>query len=64
MSTTGPKPLTHTRQAEAAKPQIKSYTLNAGAGLFLEVNPDGAKYWRYRYTFGGKRGIVRLTYLG
>jgi hypothetical protein len=35
------KPLTHFRQAEAAKPEPKPYKLNAGEGLFIEVNRCG-----------------------
>lgn len=37
------KPLTHTRQAEVAKPEEKTYHLSAGEGLFLEITPDGAR---------------------
>jgi hypothetical protein len=37
-----------------AKPQPKKYTMPAGNGLTLLVMPDGAKYWRLRYRFGGK----------
>ncbi|MGH8491956.1 MAG: hypothetical protein ACRERR_02445 [Moraxellaceae bacterium] len=33
------KPLTHARQVDAAKPEQKTYKLNAGDGLFLEVTP-------------------------
>lgn len=54
------KPLTHARQAEVAKPESKPYTLNAGDGLFLEVQPDGSKYWRFRYTHAGKRGLISM----
>ncbi|MFZ5562344.1 MAG: tyrosine-type recombinase/integrase [Pseudomonadota bacterium] len=54
------KPLTHARQAETAKPEAKPYSLNAGDGLFLEVQPDGSKYWRFRYTHAGKRGLLSM----
>ena len=54
------KPLTHTRQADTAKPETKSYTLSVGNGLALEVLPNGAKRWRYRYSFNGKRGLLSL----
>lgn len=37
-----------------AKPRPKKYKLSAGRGLTLIVMPDGAKYWRLRYRFGGK----------
>jgi len=45
------KPLTHTRQAETAKPEAKPYTLNAGDGLFLKVMPNGTKKWMWRYFY-------------
>jgi integrase len=32
-----------------AKPEDKPYSLQDGNGLYLEVRPSGAKYWRYRY---------------
>ena len=37
-----------------AKPQAKPYKLNDGEGLSLLINPNGSKWWRYRYTFDGK----------
>jgi integrase len=33
----------------AAKAAEKPYSLQDGSGLYLEVRPSGAKYWRYRY---------------
>ena len=32
-----------------AKAEAKPYSLQDGSGLYLEVRPSGAKYWRYRY---------------
>lgn len=32
-----------------AKPTEKPYLLQDGSGLYLEVRPSGAKFWRYRY---------------
>ena len=37
-----------------AKPRAKSYKLTDGAGLYLEVMPSGARYWRMRYRIAGK----------
>ena len=37
-----------------AKPKAKPYKLGDGDGLYLLVNPNGSKWWRYRYTFAGK----------
>lgn len=41
-------PITNT-QADNAKPQAKTYRLNDGNGLQLEVRATGAKLWMYRY---------------
>lgn len=54
------KLLTHAIHAETAKPELKTYHLNAGEGLFLEVQPDGSKYWRFRFTHDGKRGLMSM----
>ena len=32
-----------------AKPTDKPYSLQDGSGLFLQIRPSGAKFWRYRY---------------
>jgi len=41
-----------------AKPKEKPYRLNDGGGLSLLINPNGSKWWRFRYTFNGKeKGI-------
>lgn len=53
-------PLTHSRQAETAKPELKPYKLNAGDGLFLEVTPKGSKRWRLRYFHDGKEKMLSL----
>jgi len=33
-------------QVKNAKPKDKLYRLTDGGGLYLLINPDGAKYWR------------------
>lgn len=38
---------------DKAKPREKKYKLAAGGGLYLEVMPTGAKYWRWKYRSGG-----------
>jgi hypothetical protein len=43
-----------------AKPQAKPYKVSDGKGLFLLVNPDGAKYWRMAYRFAGKQKTLAL----
>jgi hypothetical protein len=37
-----------------AKPRDKAYKLADEKGLYLLVNPNGAKYWKFKYRFGGK----------
>ena len=37
-----------------AKPKAKPYKLADGGGLYLLVNPNGAKYWRLKYRYLGK----------
>lgn len=43
-----------------AKPTGKTVKLSDGGGLVLVVGPKGAKYWRLRYTFGGKENMISL----
>ncbi|MFT3754684.1 MAG: tyrosine-type recombinase/integrase [Pseudoxanthomonas sp.] len=47
------KPLTDIA-ARAAKSKDKPYKLAAGGGLYLEVMPNGSKYWRMKYRFAGR----------
>ena len=54
------KPLTHARQAEAAKPEDKPYMLNASGGLFLQIMPNTSKRWRLRYFYLGKEKMLSL----
>lgn len=42
----------------SAKPEDKAYKLTDGKGLFLLVHPNGSKYWRFRYRFGGKEKML------
>ena len=39
----------------AAQGRDKPYRLTDGGGLYLLVNPDGARYWRMEYRHGEKR---------
>lgn len=41
-------------------PQAKPVKLVDGNGLYLLVQPGGAKYWRYDYRFVGKRKTLAL----
>jgi integrase len=52
-------PLTDTR-IRNAKPTAKTYKLSDGGGMYLLIMPDGARYWRLDYRFGGKRRTLAL----
>ena len=43
-----------------AKPEAKSYKMADGAGMYLEIMPNGSKYWRFKYRFGGKEKRLAL----
>ena len=42
------------------KPSDKSRKLADGNGLYLEVSPNGSKYWRLKYRFVGKEKRLAL----
>ena len=42
------------------KPSDKTITLKDGGGLFLYVEPNHSKRWRYRYQFDGKWCLLSL----
>lgn len=52
-------PLTDAR-VRNAKPTEKAYRLFDGAGLYLEVKPNGSRYWRLKYRLGGKEKLLAL----
>lgn len=52
-------PLTDAK-IKGAKPKDKTYTLIDGDGLYLEVNPKGRKWWRFRYQKDGRRNRLSL----
>lgn len=45
---------------KTAKPKEKPYKLTDGHGMFLEVRPNGARYWRQKYRFSGKEKLLAL----
>ncbi|MBA0188662.1 tyrosine-type recombinase/integrase [Pectobacterium odoriferum] len=49
--------LTDTK-VRSAKPEAKEYSLVDGDGMFLLIHPNGSKYWRFRFRFGGKQHLV------
>ena len=42
------------------KPQDKPYKKSDGDGLYLLVNPNGAKYWRMNYRINGKQKTLAI----
>ena len=50
-------PLTDTA-IRTAKPTDKPYKLSDEKGLFLLIQPNGAKYWRLKYRYGGKEKML------
>lgn len=51
--------LTDTKVRQA-KPAPKAYKLFDGSGLFLHVQPNGARYWRLKYRIDGKEKLLAL----
>jgi integrase len=47
-------------QCRNAKRQPKKYRLFDEGGLYLEVMPNGSKYWRYKYRYEGKEKRLAL----
>jgi len=47
-------------QIKNAKPGNKAKSLFDGGGLYLLIQPNGAKGWRLKYTFGGKPKLMSL----
>ncbi len=43
-----------------AKAKDKPYKLSGGKGMFLLVNTNGSKYWRFKYRYGGKEKLLAL----
>jgi hypothetical protein len=49
-------------KVRSAKPEAKAYKLTDGEGMVLLVHPNGSKYWRLRYRFGGKKMLALGKY--
>ena len=43
-----------------AKPKEKPYKLSDSGGMYLEVMPNGSKYWRLKYRYLGKEKRLAL----
>lgn len=48
------------RAIESANPKAKPYKKSDGGGLYLLVQPNGAKYWRLKYRLAGKEHTLAL----
>jgi hypothetical protein len=44
----------------AAKPDEKRYKLADGGGLYLVVEPNGSKLWRYKYRINGRENVFSI----
>ncbi len=52
-------PLTDT-SIRSAKPKDKTFRLFDSGGLYLEINPAGGKWWRWKYRVGGNEKRLSL----
>ncbi|MDQ3959208.1 MAG: Arm DNA-binding domain-containing protein, partial [Pseudomonadota bacterium] len=43
-----------------AKPTEKPTRLFDGGGMYLLINPNGSRWWRLKYRFGGKEKLLSL----
>lgn len=42
----------------AFEPKLDPYKVSDGKGLYLLVNPNGSRWWRFRYRWAGKQNTV------
>ena len=47
-------------QIRKVKSREKSFKLADGKGLFLVVQPNNSKYWRFRYWFSGREKLLSI----
>lgn len=45
---------------KGAKGKEKPYRLTDGHGMYLEVHPNGSRYWRMKYRFNSKEKVLAL----
>ncbi|MCC6597493.1 MAG: integrase arm-type DNA-binding domain-containing protein [Alphaproteobacteria bacterium] len=45
---------------DAAKPKEKPYKMADGQGMYLEIRPNGSKYWRMAYRIHSKQKLLAL----
>ena len=56
-------PLTDAK-VKNAKAGEKMYRLYDKEGLYLQVQPNGSRYWRWKYRFDGKEKVLALGVYG
>jgi integrase len=56
-STTGKLAAVSVKQA---KPKDKPYKLSDGGGMYLLINPNGSRYWRWKYRISTKEKVLAL----
>lgn len=49
-----------TLQIKSAKPAERAFKLSDAGGLFVLVQPNGSKLWRYKFRLGGVEGLQAL----
>jgi hypothetical protein len=54
------KPIATDAKARHAKPAGKPYKVFFEKGMFLLVNQNGSKYWRWRYCIDGREKFIAL----
>ena len=47
-------------KVRTSKVRDKIYKVSDGRGLYIEVEPNGARLWRYRYILHGKDKRIAL----
>jgi integrase len=47
-------------EVRKTKPTDKPQKISDGGGMYLQIQPDGAKYWRMAYRFDGKQKTLSL----
>ena len=55
-------PLTES-QAKNAKPRKQAYKLADAGGLFLLVQPNGARLWRLKYRYDARKSCSRSAHI-
>ena len=44
-------------KVKTAKPETRAYKLADSGGLYLLVQPNGSKLWRYKFRINGTEGL-------